>query len=92
MNSELLPIGSIVEVRQERAPRFMILGYYPETDDEAGDYLAVPHPLGALLESAGVILDENDIANVVHYGYQDDLGAQVLREARDIIVAEYSLE
>ena len=94
MTKELLPIGSVVEVSREQTPLLMIMGYFPQTETDTADYLAAPYPIGALLESAGVLIDEVDITQVVQRGFLDDFGEEVLGGAMKMMSAEteYRLE
>ncbi len=94
MNKDLLPIGSVVEVPREQAPLFMVIGFFPQTETDSAEYLVVPFPVGALLENAAILIDEVDVSRVVHRGYLDDFGREVLAGVSELISAEsdYRLE
>lgn len=94
MNRDLLPIGSVVEVPLEQTPLLMVIGYFPQTETDSADYLVVPYPVGALLENAALLIDEADVSKVIHRGYLDDFGREVLAEASELasLESDYRLE
>lgn len=76
---KILPIGSIVKVKQESEFLIMISGYYPVTEDgELYDYFGVLYPSGILSEQSIIMLYEKDIEEILFEGFQDDVGKMVV--------------
>ena len=75
----ILPIGSVVKLKQESEVMIMISGYYPITEGgELYDYFGVIYPCGILSEQSIFMLREEDIENVLFQGFQDDVGKAVI--------------
>ncbi|MED1105095.1 DUF4176 domain-containing protein [Bacillus paramycoides] len=73
MNSQLLPIGSIV-ILKEGTKKLMIFGrkQQVETDEvRKFDYMGCPYPEGYLNPDFTYLFNHNDIQEVVSTGYED---------------------
>ncbi len=70
MTEQLLPIGSVVTVKQDPLSSYMIVGFFPMTQDkDMYDYLAVEWPGGFLSYESQVYLNENMIEEIIYRGY-----------------------
>ncbi|MED1408246.1 MULTISPECIES: DUF4176 domain-containing protein [Bacillus] len=73
MNSQLLPIGSIV-ILKEGTKKLMIFGrkQQVETDEvRKFDYMGCPYPEGYLNPDFTYLFNHDDIQEVVSTGYED---------------------
>lgn len=75
---KILPVGSVVKVKQQNEFLMMISGYYPVTENgELFDYFGVIYPCGILSEQSIFMFYEDDIENILFEGFQDDVGKMV---------------
>lgn len=75
MNEYLLPIGSVVCLKGTKKPVMIYgvkqrLAMNPEVEI---DYIAVPYPEGYCNEEYQYIFNQDDIEEVLFYGYEDEL-------------------
>lgn len=67
----ILPVGSIVELKGKNAHKVMIAGYHAASKDgKIFDYFTVPYPMGLIAPSEYLLMNENVIASVVFEGYR----------------------
>ena len=67
---ELLPLGSIVKLKQDEIP-VMIIGYYPVVQQKTRyEYSCVPYPFGLEATKKIVLINGEDIQQVDTRGYQ----------------------
>lgn len=72
MYQQLLPIGSIVKLK-EAERRVMIYGILQQTpEDEIFDYVGVPYPEGYTTVMTKVAFQHSDIEEVEFRGYEDE--------------------
>lgn len=71
---ELLPIGSIVSLKQAKK-RVMISGYFQiaenDQEDKEYDYCGVPYPEGNIGTEFQVLFQHSDIDSVFFKGFED---------------------
>lgn len=72
MENSLLPIGSVVAIREEGEIRLMILGYYPVDPENKKifQYMGIPWPFGIADAFAAVLFDDDQISELVFRGYE----------------------
>ena len=73
MNQELLPIGSVVELKEAKVP-VMIAGYLASLQDREGkvwDYSGFVYPIGFDSKDEILSFDRDQVENVIAYGYVD---------------------
>ena len=70
---DLLPIGSIVNVKEVDGLDFMIVGFFP-TNSEGNQktYSAVRYPMGVYDNKMYFFFNNEDITKVVFEGYKND--------------------
>lgn len=69
---KLLPVGSIVKVRDSEK-LFMIASFMvTTTNDKKYDYLAVRYPYGFIDDKCFYSFDQSNIDEVVHMGYESE--------------------
>ena len=88
--STYYPIGSIVRLYMDENKLFMIAGYFPKHEDNNGvfDYFAVPFPYGMTDANKYICFNREGITELVHTGYCDAEGQEVL-EGFDQIVTNF---
>lgn len=87
--STYYPIGSIVRLYMDEKKLFMIIGYFPQHEDSGMyDYIAVPFPYGMMTDRHYICFNREGITELVHTGYCDAEGQEVL-EGFDQIVANF---
>ena len=89
MKDLLLPIGSVVRLKEEEFYDYMIMGYYP-VDKEKGEifeYSAVVYPSGLVSADAMYHFDSDSIVSVLHKGYTTE-EYDALREALPLLLGE----
>lgn len=79
---ELLPVGSVVELRDGGGSLVMVLGFEPEVDGVVADYLGVPYPMGLVSDDAALAFDAEAVSEVRWRGYWDDEGDAALEAVR----------
>lgn len=68
---DLLPIGSIFNIKGAPNLDFMIAGYFPESDKgEKKTYIAVKYPAGIVDKEEFFFVNNEDIENVSFEGYK----------------------
>lgn len=73
MNSDMLPIGSVVVLRKDSKVKFMIVGFFPTNEaKERRDYTAIRYPMGVYDNRMFFFFNDSDIHEVLHKGYIDD--------------------
>lgn len=84
--SAYYPIGTVVKTRIENTGCFMIAGYLPKrNEDELFDYFAVPFPMGLIDETSYICFNNDIITEVVHMGYCDNEGSELLGELDSLV-------
>ena len=87
--STYYPIGSVVRLYMDEKTLFMIAGYLPKHDDDGVfDYFAVPFPYGMTDANKYICFNRQAITELVHTGYCDAEGQEVL-EGFDQIVTNF---
>lgn len=81
----LLPVGSVVTLDETDGIRYMIAGYYPTNENVTGEYTVVPYPNGIIDIKEMGILAENQIHQVIWYGYLDEEGEEIIRQIPDFM-------
>lgn len=70
MRYTLLPIGTVVEIKDEGTQKFMIVGYFPTNmEGEQRDYTAVTYPMGVYDNRLFYFFNHDDIKEKIHMGY-----------------------
>lgn len=87
--TELLPIGSIVELEHTQTPS-MIVGYYPldQQSQCVRDYLAVNCTFGFGTSDDMLMFDREEIHTVRFSGYQDTRTQRFLAELESMKLTE----
>lgn len=85
---ELLPIGSVVRVRDANK-NMMIIGIAQIDGDEQYDYLAVLYPEGYLTDDQIYVFNHQDIEDISFLGFAN-AEHQVFRSELNEIIAEYN--
>ena len=72
LKKELIPIGSVVLLKQGTKP-IMVYGRKHPVQEESGtkiyDYVACPYPEGYLLNAISFFFDHSKIDKILHMGY-----------------------
>ncbi len=78
--SQLLPVGSIVSVDDNKRIEMMIIGYYPADAEkkECYEYLGAAYPSGVSVNGALHMFNHKDIRKVVFEGYATDASRKAL--------------
>lgn len=72
MQQKLLPIGSVIELKDKVNIPLMIIGYKPTKEDgSVKDYAAVIYPIGCIDNKTFLIFDHTEIAKVIFEGYSN---------------------
>lgn len=71
---DLLPVGSVVRLKQDPKFELMIAGYYQEVDDVVYDYVAVIYPNGMDGVDSLFVFQQSAIESVIFEGYKDEEG------------------
>lgn len=66
-----LPLGTVLSLKDGLVD-VMIIGFFPNCDNEQYDYLATAHPAGLTFESGPFMFNESDIDCIKYAGYKDD--------------------
>ena len=70
---EILPIGTVVKLKDNESVLLMITGYFPEDDDKVKkEYMAVFYPLGIIEGNQYLVFNEVDISAIVFRGYENE--------------------
>jgi len=70
---EILPIGTVVKLKESADVLLMITGYFPENEKgERKEYMAVIFPLGVIEGNQYLIFYEEDIKEIVFRGYENE--------------------
>ena len=73
MEKRILPIGTVVSLKEDSSVKFMIVGFYPTgKDGERRDYAAVRYPMGVYDNRMYFFFNDGDVAEVLHEGYIDE--------------------
>lgn len=73
MNGQILPIGSVVKLQEDSNIRFMIVGYFPQSElGERRDYSAIRYPMGVYDNRMYFFFNSEDIKETLHKGYVDE--------------------
>lgn len=92
MNDKLLPIGSVVLLKEAKK-RLMIIGYYPTIISEEGntttyDYSGCLFPEG-IIDSENVLLfNRTDIDQIYYYGLMDGEQNEFMTSLDEIVKSE----
>lgn len=71
MAARLMPIGSVIKLK-EAEKRLMIIGVFQRNGDgEAYDYIGCPYPEGYIDSETMFLFNHQDIADVSYLGYDD---------------------
>ena len=83
MATRLLPIGTVIEIR-ESEQQMMIAGFAgintEEEPEVIHDYIGFPYPLGFNTTEGTYYFDNTDIGSVLCVGYQDGEAIQFIGE------------
>lgn len=77
---ELLPIGTIIKLKEVEEYSFMIMGYYPIIQKKSYEYMCVEYPVGLNGEESCIGINSDIIEEVIFEGYSDERG-DAFREA-----------
>ena len=82
-NREVLPIGTVVQLKGEKAVRVMIVGYLCGDEDKVYDYAAVRYPAGEARDDIHVLFNELMIERVLFEGFpgKDGEGLRIVQTA-----------
>ncbi|MBQ8534100.1 MAG: DUF4176 domain-containing protein [Bacilli bacterium] len=86
INDELLPVGSIVYLK-EAERKVVIIGFcvIEEGSNEVWDYLGAPYPIGVISNDKNLLFNREQIREVVFTGHSDDEDKLVRKEIDDNI-------
>lgn len=76
----LLPVGSVVRLKDIPGRLYMITGYYPSNELYAREYSAVNYPNGMISFKDMRMFDGNRIEEIVWYGYIDKEAGKLLEK------------
>lgn len=76
---KLLPVGTIVQMKKENSVLMMILGFYPQNQQQIYDYVAVIYPQGIVNDEAFFLINHDEIKKVVFMGYTDETTNKFLK-------------
>ena len=85
---ELLPIGSVVRVKEANKD-MMIIGVAQISDDEVYDYVAVLYPEGYLSEDEIYLFNREDLESISFLGYVDAQYQVFRKSLNEVIKKEY---
>ena len=84
----LLPIGSIVTLKDMETQDVMIIGYCPRKAEENGkifDYCGCLHPIGLLAPDSALLFNHDQIQRIRVIGYLSDASYAVLPRMEEIL-------
>lgn len=72
--TNLLPLGTIVKLKDHEVLDFMIIGYYPVKEDtrQLFEYSSLLYPQGFLNQGQIFMFNSEDIEGVAFKGYSDE--------------------
>lgn len=70
INKDLLPLGSVIQVRFN-SDKFIIIGFYPKNtkDGKTYDYALVRYPEGLVDLDDSIVANRDLVKRVIHMGY-----------------------
>ena len=69
---EVLPIGSVVNLKARPGSDFVIIGYGPILNEKNYDYSGVVLPVGFISSGSMIAFNESSIEKVLFKGYEDE--------------------
>ena len=86
MESEFLPVGSVVLLKNATRP-VVVIGYMmlEEGSSEIWDYLACAYPIGVVGDQKNLLFKKEQIAKIIFKGYSDAEGNQFLKQLEESV-------
>ncbi len=85
---ELLPIGSVVLLK-DATKKIMIIGYLPVTsDNKTFDYTGVMWPEGLLTSDNSLLFNNEDITQVFFNGLHNEESEEFFKKINDVLTKE----
>jgi hypothetical protein len=78
-DGKFLPIGSIVKLEQQDRP-IIIVGFLPECEGEAYDYLGYPYPEGFIGDDKSICFTAGLVDQILYWGYETQEGTYYIEE------------
>lgn len=73
MKKTILPIGTVVAIKNNPGIKFMIVGYFPTSrEGERRTYSAIRYPMGVYDNRVYFFFNNSDISEIAHMGYVDE--------------------
>ena len=73
MRKRILPIGTVVKLKEDSSIKFMVVGFLPTNrDGECRDYAAIRYPMGVYDSRLYFFFNDCDVLEIVHRGYEDE--------------------
>ena len=82
---ELLPLGSVISLVGEEEQRFLVIGYYPEDDEESYDYLLTLYPQGMFEIPCMVMANSETIESVCVKGFANEASREMLSDISELM-------
>ncbi len=83
-NNDLLPIGTICKVKDDKKGLYAIVGYSVRTDNDYFDYSCVAYPIGMLSKENVYLLKKENISKIVFKGYENEKFKQYSKVLEDV--------
>jgi len=71
LREEVLPLGSVVRIKDEPQCKFLITGYYAIEKESLYDYCAVLYPTGNRSAEEVLLFNKTDISEIIFHGYKN---------------------
>ena len=90
MNNELLPIGSVIKVKNIEKKAFIVgfLGIDSDKPDKKYDYICYTYPEGFMNRNFTILLDKEDIESVCFKGYITSESKELNQQITDYVNKE----
>lgn len=87
--AKLLPLGTAVRIKNDDSHYILIARIFrkQETGEITAVYRGVPHPFGEGSGYKTIVIDELEITQVAHLGYEDDLDKPFTEQLLDKALA-----
>lgn len=82
MPRDVLPLGSVVRLRDGGEALVMVMGFEPVLGEARAEYLGIPYPMGLMSEDGALAFDASAIEEVLYWGYLDDRGQEAFDAVR----------
>lgn len=87
----LLPVGTIVKLKEISEAYYMVIGYYPRSGEELEEYAAVLCPEGFRADRKLLMFSTEQITKIVSLGYESELGKEITSKLPKLAEEMYGL-